>query len=243
MDIITYLNNKQIYIEKNILKSDNIKLDFIKQVDTIVLVQKRLINNNITFIPRINSTIGKELENFKIQIKKVEKEIKLIKNKEEKTELDNYILTEGIKLLERAKKSLNFIDKDEYYEIIRRSMRNYEVCIGRVDEGNLKLDDKGNINIRTIKYISYNLIEQDIFNYIKRIKRREHNIPVIEIIDRFIFKANLSNESRNYLIAMSNYPVESMKVLCKYRASNKEESEEWIKKLGLAVKIDGDELI
>ena len=34
-------------------------------------------------------------------------------------------------------------------------MRNYEMCLGKVDEGNLKCDKDDAIKVRTIKYISY----------------------------------------------------------------------------------------
>ena len=45
-------------------------------------------------------------------------------------------------------------------------------------------------------------------------------------------------------MAICSYPVESMKIIYKYKGENKKEnSDEWIKKLKLAIDIDGDKLI
>ena len=159
MDIVAYLVNNNIFIEDNFVKpiSDN-RLDINSQIELIVDVQNKLMSNKDTIIPRINSTIGKDIENFRVQIKKVDKELNILKYSENKTDLEFYFLEEGLKIVERAKKSLNSINQEKYFEIIRRSMKNYEMCLGRVDEGNLKIEDDGSIKIRTCKYISYNLI-------------------------------------------------------------------------------------
>ena len=245
MDIVAYLVNNNIFIEDNFVKpiSDN-RLDINSQIELIVDVQNKLMSNKDTIIPRINSTIGKDIENFRVQIKKVDKELNILKYSENKTDLEFYFLEEGLKIVERAKKSLNSINQEKYFELIRRSMKNYEMCLGRVDEGNLKIEDDGSIKIRTCKYISYNLIEHDLFSYIKRIKKRQYNIPIEEIIDEYINIAELQNSSKEYLMAICSYPVESMKIIYKYKGeNNKENSDEWIKKLKLAIDIDGDKLI
>lgn len=244
MDIITYLNNNNIIIDENITrKSDRNIIDISRQLDLIVMIQNRLMNNGITIIPRINSTIGKEVESFRVQNKKVEKMLKLINLSHDKSDLDFYILEKGNIALDRAKKSFDTMDNEIYFELIRRSMNNYEMCLGRVDEGNLKLQGNDVLKIRTTKYISYNLIEHDLFNYIKRVKRRDFNIQTEKVIDEFIYKSSLSEKSKNYLIALCNYPFETMKLIYKYRYYEDNNYDEWIRKIKAAIEIDGYEIM
>lgn len=244
MDIITYLNNNNIIVDENIArKGDRNIIDISNQIDLIVMIQSRLMNNGVTIIPRINSTIGKDVENFRVQNKKVEKILKSISLNDDKSNLDYYILEKGNIALERAKKSFDVMDNEIYFELIRRSMNNYEMCLGRVDEGNLKFEENEILKIRTTKYISYNLIEHDLFKYIKRIKRRGFNIQTEKVIDEFIYKSSLSEKSKNYLTALCNYPFETMKLLYKYRCCQDNDYDEWIKKIKVAIEIDGDEII
>lgn len=244
MDIITYLNNNNIIVDENIArKGDRNIIDISNQIDLIVMIQSRLMNNGVTIIPRINSTIGKDVENFRVQNKKVEKILKSISLNDDKSNLDYYILEKGNIALERAKKSFDVMDNEIYFELIRRSMNNYEICLGRVDEGNLKFEENEILKIRTTKYISYNLIEHDLFKYIKRIKRRGFNIQTEKVIDEFIYKSSLSEKSKNYLTALCNYPFETMKLLYKYRCCQDNDYDEWIKKIKVAIEIDGDEII
>lgn len=244
MDIITYLNNNNIIVDENIArKSDRNIIDISKQIDLIVMIQSRLMNNGVTIIPRINSTIGKDIESFRVQNKKVEKILNMIRVNDNKTSLDWYILEEGNVALDRAKKSFNAIDNEIYFEIIRRSMSNYEMCLGRVDEGNLKLEENEVLKIRTTKYISYNLIEHDLFKYIKRLNRRGFNIQTEKVIDEFIYKSSLSEKSKNYLISLCNYPYETMKLIYKYRYYEDNDYDDWMKDIKMAIEIDGDEII
>ena len=244
MDIITYLNNNKVIIDENITrKSDKNSIDISSQLDLIVMIQSRLMNNKITIIPRINSTIGKDVENFRVQIKKLDKLLNTINLKNNKNEFDFYLLEKGNIALNRAKTSFDVMDNESYFDLIRRSMNNYEMCLGRVDEGNLKLAENEILKIRTTKYISYNLIEHDLFNYIKRIKRRNFNIQIEKVIDEFVYKSSLSEKSKNYLTALCNYPFETMKLIYKYRGYDDNDYDDWIKKINMAIEIDGDEII
>ena len=131
MDIITYLNNNKVIVDENITrKSDKNSIDISSQLDLIVMIQSRLMNNKITIIPRINSTIGKDVENFRVQIKKVDKLLNTINLKNNKNEFDFYLLEKGNIALNRAKTSFDVMDNESYFDLIRRSMNNYEMCLG-----------------------------------------------------------------------------------------------------------------
>ena len=122
-------------------------------------------------------------------------------------------------------------------------MNNYEVCLGRADEGNLKKEGM-TISIRTIRYISYNMIEHDCYNYIKRLRKRGYKEDVSYIIKDFAYKSKLDNESINYMMVLANYPIESTKALLKLKYDrDRFTNDEWIKEIEIAQKIDGIELL
>lgn len=247
MDITSYLINTGVIVGKESfskVSEDRPTNDIEKQLELIVHVQNLLMKQRETIIPRINSSIGKDIENFKVQIKKNIRLINSLKEEKDKSQLEIFIVEEGTRVINRARDTIKALDNDLYLTLIKRSMRNYEVCLGRVDEGNLKQDDNGVIKIRTVKYISYNLVESDCYNYIKRLKRREYQGDINNIIKLFVRLSSLPNESEKYIRILANYPIEQMRVLSRYR----EEKgylldKEWMEELSLAYKKDGNELL
>ena len=122
-------------------------------------------------------------------------------------------------------------------------MNDYDICLGRVDEGNLKKEGL-TICIRTTRYISYNMIEHDCYNYIKRLKKRGYEGDIIKLINDFAYKSDLNKDSIDYITVLSNYPLESIKTLLKLKEDRDRFSdEEWIKEICIAQKIDGIELL
>ena len=246
MDILEFLNGNGIIVgEENFSKENKKKYiwDTENQISLIIEVQKILKGKKINMIPRIESSIGKEVESFIVQTKRILRMIRSFEEKYNKCDFDLFIIEEGNKILNRANKSLSSLDEDEYLKIIIRSMNNYDICLGRVDEGNLKKEGL-TINIRTIRYISYNMIEHDCYNYIKRLKKRGYKGDITKLINDFAYKSNLNRESIDYMTVLSNYPIESIKTLLKLKEDRDRFSdEEWINEIRIAQKIDGIELL
>ena len=246
MDILEFLNSNGIIVgEENFSKGSrkNYIWDIDNQISLIIEVQKILKGKKINIIPRVESSIGKEIESFIVQTKKTLKMIRTFEEKYKKSDFDLFIIDEGNKILSRANKSLNTLDEEQYLKIIVRSMNNYDICLGRVDEGNLKKEGL-TICIRTTRYISYNMIEHDCYNYIKRLKKRGYEGDIIKLINDFAYKSNLNKDSIDYMILLSNYPLESIKTLLKLKEDRGRFSdEEWIKEIDIAKKIDGIELL
>lgn len=246
MDILEFLNDNGVIVgEKNFPKNNEKKYiwDTDNQISLIIQIQKILRGKKTNIIPRVESSIGKGIESFTVMAKKTLKMIKSFEEKYNKNDFDIFIIDEGNKILSRANKSLNALDEDEYLKIIIRSMNNYDICLGRVDEGNLKKEGLI-IYTRTTRYISYNMIEHDCYNYIKKLKKRGYEGDIIKLINDFAYKSNLNRDSINYMTVLSNYPLESIKTLLKLKEErDKFSDEEWIKEIGIAQKIDGIELL
>ena len=150
------------------------------------------------------------------QIILISKYLREIENKDNLNSIDFYLINRGELLIDLGKKSLNHINKNGFKELIKRSMSNYEVCLTRVDEGNLKVEEDGSINIGTIRYMTYNLKEHDIYSYIKKIKRREVNLDIEDIINYYISITKLGEYSKEYLKALVSYPNEEFRIIEKY---------------------------
>lgn len=246
MDIIEFLNDNGIIVgEENFPKGSrkNYKCDIDNQISLIIEVQKIIMGKKMNTIPRIESAIGKEIESFIVQTKKIFKMLNLLDENINKSDFDFFILEAGNKILKRANKSIDALNEEDYLKIIVRSMNNYEICLGRVDEGSLRKEGM-TISIRTIRYISYNMIEHDCYNYIKRLRKKGCKEDISYIIKDFSYKANLNIESINYMMLLANYPIESVKILLKLKYDlDRFTNDEWIKEIEAAQKIDGIELL
>lgn len=100
-------------------------------------------------------------------------------------------------------------------------MSGYEVCLGRVDEGNLRTNENGEIEIGTIKYLTYNLIEHDLYAYLKRIIKKNILVNIDELIEYFVELSSLTDDSIDYLNGLIEYPIESLRLWDKYRRNKK----------------------
>ena len=242
MDIVDYLKINDISINENYFKKENIlscNNNSIEQINLIVETQKRIMGNKENFMPRINSILGKEIESKKIYLRKSTKYIEHLKNKSNRSEFENYIIEEGNKVIYSAQKAINAVIKDEYLNLIKRSMNNYEMTIGRVDEGSLAIDNN-NIIMRTTKYIAYNMIENDCYSYIRKLKRKGEIHKIECTIQEFIYLSDLDKISANYISLLTDYPLESIKILLKIRNEKEKFTEEqWIKQIKISRNIDG----
>ena len=246
MDIIEFLNGNGIIVgEENFPKGSKKKYmwDIDYQIALMVEIQKIMMGKKSYIIPRIESSIGHEIESFIVQTKKISKMIKLYEEKYYKDDFDYFIIEEGNKILARANRTINALDEDMYLKLILRSMNNYEICLGKVDEGNLKKDGMI-ICIRSTRYISYNMLEHDCYNYIKRLKKKGYSGNVMEIVNDFSQKSGLGNESIDYIRVLVNYPIEAIKILSKIKYDRSRfTNDEWVKEINMSQRIDGIELL
>jgi len=224
-----YLNIRQITIIGQYFSCDKNmeRKDIISQINLIVELHKTLVGCNFNGMSRIKSTIGKEVEDYKVQIKKLQRHYDYIVSKPCTNEVEKLILSDGKIMLKQAKEALNHIYGHDYFGVIKRSMNREEICIGKVDRNNLR-KNKEKIEIGTIKEMTYNLVEEDLYNYIKKLQRKEFDIDEEELIKIFVHGSHLSFNSFDYLRGLCSYPKDFFKAWEKYRDSKKEKTNEEI---------------
>lgn len=245
-ELNSYLENRNIYVLNSKISKDKIEdnKSIYKQIESIVFFHNKIGQYKENLFPRIGASIGKEISMYYSQIILINKYLMEIEKKEDLNSIDFYLINRGEALINLGKKSLNHINVNGFKKIISRSMDNYEVCLTRVDEGNLKVEDDGSIKIGTIRYMTYNLKEHDIYSYIKKIKRREMNINMDDIINYYISLTNLGNSSREYLRALVSYPNEELRIIEKYILGKFQMEEgELLKSLNKARTLDSNNII
>lgn len=245
LSIKEYLNKKGITISEHYFSYDrNIgKRDMISQINLIVELHKILIGCKFSGLNRIGSTIGKEVEDFKVQLKRLQKDYNHILDKCYKNEVDKLILLEGKRILQQGIESINYIYQHDYFGVIERSMNREEICIRRVDQGNLR-ECNGEVQIGNIKGMTYNLVEEDLYNYIKKLQRKGIDINQEELIKTFVHASHLSFNSLDYLRGLCSYPKDVLKTWERYRQNKKEKSyEEFLGQLKKSIKYESDGFI
>lgn len=191
---------------------------------------------------RIESSIGKVLEKYKVNTKKIKKYYVSINCKEIKSEFEKFLLDEGNSYIERAEKSINMASDNNYMGLIIRSMRNKEICLGVSDFNNIRKDD--GISIIDISKCCYNMVEMDGIYMLNKVKKINSGFDFTKLIDYYCSLENLDFNSNKYMSAMLSYPNEFIKCCSRYFQNKKQWDEiKYIGKLKKAMEQDGYSLI
>lgn len=204
----------------------------------MVRTHKILIGCSFGKLERFQSTIGKDIEGFKVQLKRLQKNYDCLFDKTEKNEVDKIILSEGKRMIDKGNEAVKYIYEHGYFGVIERSMNREEICIGRCDEGNLRLNG-GKIEVGMDKGMAYDLVEEDLYRYIKRLQKKEINIKEEEMIKIFVHASHLSFNSIYYLRGLCTYPRDFLRIWDKYIENKKNKSpEEYLLSLNRSMKYE-----
>lgn len=245
LSIRRYLDKKGIAITEYYFSYDR-NIDekvATSQINIIVELHKALLGCRFPGFNRIGSTIGKEVEEFKVQLKRLQKHYCYIVDKCCKNEVDKLILLEGKRMLQQGIESINYIYKHDYFGVIERSMNREEICIGRVDQSNLRKNNE-KFEIGTIKSMTYNLVEEDLYRYIKKLQRKQIDIDEEELIKTFVHASHLSLNSFDYLRGLCSYPKDFLKTWERYMQNKKGKThEEFLEQLKKSIKYESNSFI
>jgi hypothetical protein len=192
---------------------------------------------------RINNYTGKSVEEFKVYIKRLRRDIKRIQEETVRTEVEECILEHGEKYLERAERCISQIYEWGYYDLIDRSMKRTEICVGNSYHDNIRKDING-IEILDMDHLGYNMIENDCVFYFTKLRKRGADLDWRKLTSKFCEYEGLGSSSEAFILSMVSYPHEFMRSVNRYKYRKKEWTEEKYKKsIIAAAKSDGDSLI
>ncbi|HEY8890956.1 MAG TPA: hypothetical protein VIM70_11940 [Clostridium sp.] len=168
---------------------------------------------------RLNNNTGKIIEEYKISIKKLAGDINSINRDEPKNSFEKLIIKYGEGVIKRGEECIKAVYEANYLEIITRSMRRGEICLGNTDFQNLRLNNF--IEVVSFANCSYNMVEMDCFSLLSKLKRKGVKLDVHKLADEFCYIEGLDANSSKFLIALISYPHEFMKCCNRYRAGKR----------------------
>lgn len=186
---------------------------------------------------RINNDTCKLVEEYKVQVKRLDRHIQKLEESGAKGNIEKFLVEEGKLQLERAKKSIEFIDESNYIDLISRSMKKIEICLTDVDFDNLVKNES--LEVVNFEDVAYNMIEMDAYYLLSKLKKRGFALDYNKCISKFCDLEGIEENSKNFILALLSYPHEFMRIYEKYRRNKKSWNEEqYVKKFLEAIKED-----
>lgn len=236
---LKYLKDRNIFV--NEFLEPNIKT---KNMNDVKLEKQLYIINDFhkktmgykDIRDRLDSGIGKIVEEYKVYIKKVDRDLKRIKLEGPSNAFENKFLEVGEEYIEKGELAIKNIYKNDYYSLISRSMKNKEVILDKVDFKHL-IKEGQSIRIKSINKCKYNLVEIDCFYLLSRYKKREANLDYYMLVDRFCSIENLGENSYQFIVSLLSFPYEFIKTIINYKYNRKDLSDyEYLKVLEKSIK-------
>lgn len=190
------------FLEKNEIDLIREKPLFKEKVDAKVYIENLIKIHDI--LKAEENTIKFKLPS---EIWKLVQIFKLWNNRVSRIENGNELIN---LITDSAQNSIKSIEKIDYKALILRAMNNKEICVRKIY---LDLNSKNSkISILESEKIAFGMIEDDYYEYLKKLKG-EKEVILDELIDFILEKERLKEESYVYIKALLGYPHNSMKYL------------------------------
>ncbi|MBX4260775.1 hypothetical protein KTC96_21450 [Clostridium estertheticum] len=213
----------------------------IKQFVAIYTVHEKCMGFNGYLRNRLNNNTGKTVEDYKKSIKKLTVDIDNIKKDGPQNSFEEIIIKYGKKVIDRGEECIRKVKDSNYLEIITRSMRRSEICLGNTDFQNLWRSDF--IYVVDFNNCSYNMVEMDCLPLLSRLKRKGAKLDFCKLAKEFCYIEGLDADSEKFLIALISYPHEFMKCCNRYRTGKRGWHEDkFSQRIKKALVQDGDPL-
>jgi len=222
----------------NAIKKINIDEELIIKQFNLINKLHELFNNYKGYdVKNIDNKTGKLVEKYKMEIRLGKRYIKSIGIDNSSDDFNNMILS----CLERSEKCV-FQASKNYVELIRRSMKNREICLHDCYFDNLYENKK--IVVKNIKSICFDMVEIDGINFILKIKESKSKLDLDKLIHEYVRIENLNSCSEEFMRAIVSYPSQAMKWVRRFiKEGEKFPKEYYVKKIEKAAKKDGKSII
>lgn len=214
----------------------------LEQIDLICFFHRIVLSCNELDSKTIPNKIGKTVEKYKMRIKNLKRDLKVFRDNSSVNQFENMVLQSSGSYLNRAEKCIDIINQCNYVNLIKRSMRRFEICLGNTCFNNLRKNNE--IEINSLKKCSYNMLEMDGIYLINKLKRNGNNLDFQKIINYFCKLEGFEKNSYDFIKALVSYPHEYMKCCERYRLSKKQwDINEYITSLNRAIDKDGNSIL
>lgn len=243
---IEYLKSRGISVVKEFkeeLKQEQLTLGGIKeQISIISEFHRKALGYTGVMNKRLDNNIGKTVERYRIYTKRLKKDLEIVRDCNNRSYFHEKLNKVGKKYLIRAEKCMDNLYKNNYVNLIIRSMDRVEMCLTDTYFDNLK--KKEDIEVVNIKGCCYNMVEMDLAYFLNRIKRKGIDVNFNELIKEFCAYESLNDNSLQFILSIISYPYHFMKCCNRYRYNTKNWTEEqYALKLDESMNEDGESLI
>lgn len=244
LDFLCLENIKVLeYVKKEQVLLDNAKEEeILNQLLLISEFHKKTMGYKGYMGLSLDNKTGSTVEQYKVSIKRLRRYIKNIRLNSASSDFERKLLKVGFDYIKRAENCISEIINSGYLEIIERSMKRAEICLGNTTFSNLnKTDDI--LEVCSLNKCSYNNIEMDCFYLLSKYRRKNLKLNYKDIVNKYCDYENLNENSSRFIIALLSYPYEFMRCCNRYREKSKTWSEEeYEERLEKAILKDGEML-
>jgi hypothetical protein len=228
---LEYLSLKNIRLVDNFENNNNSELNNItqekleKQLYIISEFHKRVMGYKGYMGKRLDNKTGSLMEQYKVNIKRLRRYLKNIRLNSANGDFERVLLKDGYKFLQKAENCISEAYNSGYMNIIERSMKKTEICLGVTDFNNLR-ENNSDIEVSSLSKCCYNNVEMDCFYLLSKYVRKGINLDYKKLAERFCEYEGLDENSSSFILALLAYPRDFMKCCDRYREKSKEWSEE-----------------
>ncbi|WP_373471351.1 hypothetical protein [Carnobacterium alterfunditum] len=231
-----------IHFECKNIEEDITEKLIIEQFGAIHGLHEKSLGFNGYLRNRLNNNTGKTIEECRISIKKLTRDMNIINRYEPKNSFEELIDKHGKEIIERGEKCIRAAYEADYLGIITRSMRRGEICLGNTNFQNLSKNKF--IEVVSFESCCYNMVEMDCFLLLSKLKRKGSKVDFYKMSDEFCTIEGLDEASSKFILALISYPYEFMKCCNRYRlGKGLLHGDRFSQKLTKALIQDGDSLI
>ncbi|MFL0245835.1 spore coat protein [Candidatus Clostridium stratigraminis] len=191
---------------------------------------------------RLDNKTGSQVEQYKVSTKRLKRYLKNIRINSASSDFERKLLKVGFEYIKRCDGCISEIMNAGYMDLIERSMKRTEICIGNPNFSNLSKKDNF-IEIVTLSKCSYNNVEMDCFYLLNKFRKRNLSLDYKALVKKFCEYEDLNEKSLRFILALLSYPSEFIRCCNRYREKSKDWSEEeYGERLNAAILKDGEVL-
>lgn len=182
-------------------------------------------NYNGHDLKSFDNKTGRLVEKYKIEIRILKRHLLELEKVKEFNDIDKRIIQSFSTMLRISETCISKALDSGYFELIRRSMKNNEICLGNSYFNNVSGNEV--INIKSLNNICFNMIEFDGIYILSKLKNGGTCLNWNLLIHEYVIEEKLNKSSEDFMEAIISYPVEYMKWIRRYVKNNGEFSNEY----------------
>lgn len=244
IDFLSSKNIKVIENENNELAIlDNAREEeILNQLYIISEFHKKVMGYKGYMGLRLDNKTGRTVEQFKIGIKRLKRYLKNIRLNSASSDFERKLLKIGFEYTKRADKCISEIMNSDYLNILERSMKRTEICIGNPNFNNLYKTENA-IEVCSLNKCSHNIVEMDCFCLLVKYRKTNLKLNYKDLVNKYCEYEGLNENSSRFILALLSYPYEFIRCCDRYREKSKDWSEEeYMQRLEKAILKDGEVL-